>query len=451
MSISRIIFGICGLFAILVSFSTVTNACSCGEPQSVCNAYSDASTVFVGKVIDGKAVETMSQMINAKTKDLTFKFLVTTAFLGAESGKEIDVHTGFGFGDCGIPFEKGQTYLVYAYNYDGEIKTGICSRTRPIAKTNDVRELQNLLLNGDTVITGLFKRYARSSLIAYPYEPIANQDVRLVADNGKEFTSKTDEEGKFMFRGLPGGRYKLSPKIEPGWEIEDYETKDFLLNAHGCTTRNLTLSNDSEVVVGVLDPDGHAVQNVWVEFVPLGIETIRDQFPREFSVTDPQGQLYEFGLPPGKYTVSINYFHAPEKKVPFPPTFYPNVIDRKQAKVIEIVPGAKIKDVVIRVPSFLKGREIVGTVVWPDGTPVRSADIGLTDVKARDVCVSDCVETDELGRFKLTGYEGRSYAIWARADKKSNKGTQIFRSETPEFTIGPEMKVFRLVMQRTQN
>lgn len=100
-------------------------ACSCGKLPT-CEAYGSAKAVFIGKVVEGKAAERMSDMITAKTKDLTFQFLISRAFIGAKKGDVMDVHTGFGFGDCGFPFEKGEEYLVYAFEHDGRLHTGIC-------------------------------------------------------------------------------------------------------------------------------------------------------------------------------------------------------------------------------------------------------------------------------------------------------------------------------------
>lgn len=51
--------------------------------------------------------------------------------------KSFVVETGIGGGDCGYPFETGRSYLVYAWKEDsGQLSTGICSATRPLADAN---------------------------------------------------------------------------------------------------------------------------------------------------------------------------------------------------------------------------------------------------------------------------------------------------------------------------
>jgi hypothetical protein len=45
----------------------------------------------------------------------------------------IKILTGWGGGDCGYQFERGQRYLVYAYvDRDGVLGTSICTRTREL-------------------------------------------------------------------------------------------------------------------------------------------------------------------------------------------------------------------------------------------------------------------------------------------------------------------------------
>jgi len=57
------------------------------------------------------------------------RFEVTEPFIGMEGrGKQVEVLTGSGGGDCGFPFHCGHSYLVYAYqSQESQLATGICS------------------------------------------------------------------------------------------------------------------------------------------------------------------------------------------------------------------------------------------------------------------------------------------------------------------------------------
>jgi hypothetical protein len=67
----------------------------------------------------------------ARTQGFEFEFAVDQMWRGTPA-RTASVLTGRGGGDCGVPFERGKSYLVYA-NCDerGDCFTNICSRTRP--------------------------------------------------------------------------------------------------------------------------------------------------------------------------------------------------------------------------------------------------------------------------------------------------------------------------------
>ena len=60
------------------------------------------------------------------------RFVVAESFRGLRSA-EAEVVTGWGGGDCGYEFVKGETYLVYAFRGEKDklLRTGICTRPRP--------------------------------------------------------------------------------------------------------------------------------------------------------------------------------------------------------------------------------------------------------------------------------------------------------------------------------
>ena len=57
-------------------------------------------------------------------------FAVKESFRGSRD-KTIEVRTGMGGGDCGIDFQRGRDYLVYAYRppTTRSLYTGVCTRT----------------------------------------------------------------------------------------------------------------------------------------------------------------------------------------------------------------------------------------------------------------------------------------------------------------------------------
>jgi hypothetical protein len=427
-------------------------ACSCRQKSSVCNAFGDAKAVFIGKVVEGSSVERMSDMLKAGTKDLTFTFEVRRGFVGANADQTVQVHTGFGFGDCGFPFEKGEEYIVYAYQYGDSnvLSTGICTRTTHISRAEeDISGLETLFKSKGSSVTGRVIRYERSSLLGEPHVPMARTTVKLVrSGDRKAFFANTNAKGEFTFVGLRSGKYRVVPPIGKGWLVEDYETDEFLLNEHGCAANDISIKNDSEINVKILDPNDRPVTGLWVELIPTSINSSSERFPDEFNVTNPQGETTFYGSPPGKYTLSVNFFNPPGNEAPFPAVFAPGVEDRSRAQVFEIHPGTHIsKTIVIKIPRSLEPVSLPGIVVDQEGKPVKGAQVNLVDENAPDFCVNGCGETNERGEFTLTGYRGRRYSVEALLRDQTNNPSYSGTSDVFALDFNP--KVLRVVVKRS--
>jgi hypothetical protein len=100
----------------------------------VIEARQKAKAVFVGKVL---AVDSPSELLyNKVTIELE------SAWKGIRPAKLI-ILTGRGSGDCGYRFEVGETYLVFAYQYNKSyLGTNICQRTNVLSNASvDLKHL----------------------------------------------------------------------------------------------------------------------------------------------------------------------------------------------------------------------------------------------------------------------------------------------------------------------
>ncbi|MDQ4128217.1 MAG: hypothetical protein M3151_09775 [Actinomycetota bacterium] len=114
-------------------------ACSCAGTRDVGETFEGSDAVFSGKVV--KAEEEPPDDVDAFPFLGPVTFEVEEAWKGApESGIVV-----YGQGpavSCGIDFEKGETYLVYAHRTDGRLATDYCGRTKPLSFAGtDVSEL----------------------------------------------------------------------------------------------------------------------------------------------------------------------------------------------------------------------------------------------------------------------------------------------------------------------
>jgi hypothetical protein len=120
--------------AMLISPPRITYACSCMVPPGPAQARNDSVAVFSGTVTavegdrDGMAPLRVSIDINQVWKG---PMLARTLLLTSGSSAS-----------CGFEFQPGTDYLVYAYDQDGQLATGLCTRTAPLADAAlDIAEL----------------------------------------------------------------------------------------------------------------------------------------------------------------------------------------------------------------------------------------------------------------------------------------------------------------------
>ncbi|WP_162805722.1 hypothetical protein [Sporosarcina sp. PTS2304] len=110
----------------------LTAACSCMAPPTADLALSEATAVFSGEVEEVKK--------NTKDNGKTVIFTVQETWKGIDS-QTISVFTGNDSASCGINFEVGKEYLVYAHTMDSNGKnilaTTLCDRTAELANATD--------------------------------------------------------------------------------------------------------------------------------------------------------------------------------------------------------------------------------------------------------------------------------------------------------------------------
>jgi hypothetical protein len=77
---------------------------------------------------------------------------VEEAFKGAEPGRTV-LFTGWGVGDCGYRFRRGDRYLVYASESEGELWTGICHSTKPLEEAGSELSILRRLTSSRSAAT----------------------------------------------------------------------------------------------------------------------------------------------------------------------------------------------------------------------------------------------------------------------------------------------------------
>jgi hypothetical protein len=123
------LFFLISLFSL--PFSSSSYACSCFPPGTPTEELEKSDAVFSGKVID---VKTDDSTLRAKIR-------VKESWKGMDS-KEVTLNTSIDSAGCGVNFETGKEYIVYAYQEDGKYITYLCSRTAELVHAQeDLKEL----------------------------------------------------------------------------------------------------------------------------------------------------------------------------------------------------------------------------------------------------------------------------------------------------------------------
>ena len=132
---------------------------------------------------------------------------------GAE--KEVTVWTGVG--DCGVDFQAGETYLVYADNDEetGKLETSICYRTRRLSDAGADLAYLHFFEEGGKMSSRLEgfvsteRNQDRPTNFDVVQAPAEGLVVGLVREKSALYT-RSGADGRFVFDGLAAGGYEIS-------------------------------------------------------------------------------------------------------------------------------------------------------------------------------------------------------------------------------------------------
>src|SRR5215471_2301590 len=127
---------VCSILTLSIIGQQNLVACSCARIQPVCEAVWRADAVFLGTVV---AIDPPSVFGIPLAWPFPAERRVTFAIKEQFSGltqKKIEIHTAAGCCACGIDFQRGRDYLVYAHRnaVTRTLQTSICTRTATVDK-----------------------------------------------------------------------------------------------------------------------------------------------------------------------------------------------------------------------------------------------------------------------------------------------------------------------------
>jgi protocatechuate 3,4-dioxygenase beta subunit len=270
--------------------------------------------------------------------------------------------------------------------------------------------------------------------------------VMIILDGRTSFPSnthsaRTDENGRFRFTGVAAGRYSVDA-FAPGYA----STKD---KSHSALEKSLNITEGEEVenidfeikrggiIAGrITDSQGRPVIE---ETITLS-KRDRNNQPENYFTYTPSNDMYRtddrgvyriYGLPEGRYLVSVGY--APTRGVDrmtssrtiYPRVFYPNVISESEAKAIEVSEGSEATNVDITGIDPKETRDISGRVVDSGtGKPVPDLQVDISaissDGRGMSISSGDKVQSGPDGAFRMFGVMPGKYHLLVPGREENN-------------------------------
>src|SRR5262245_4099551 len=231
----------------------------------------------------------------------------------------------------------------------------------------------------------------------------------------------TDKEGRFKMTGVAAGRYYAislaaayfapsEDRIAPGKPVT-------LLKGENLEGIELDLKPGGVITGRVTTAGGYPV--IGQESNPILTDLrVQQQLPNTIHggsrfKTDDRGIFRVYGLPAGRYIVSVRS----ERRGPWEETFYPGVTDRTRANPVEVMAGKVIENIDIKLAPITRSLafEVSGRVVdEATGQPIPKIRVDLRTLEIRGKGVSyhrGGPEANEKGEFRFTDLSPGRYAV----------------------------------------
>jgi len=247
---------------------------------------------------------------------------------------------------------------------------------------------------------------------------------------------KTDQEGHYRISNVAAGSYDVSPNA-PGFVVSMRSGSAVIIVAEGESIDdvNFSLTKGAVITGRVTNSEGQPLVEQGITLQPV-VENNNQIFRNQNmgfgqpNMTDDRGVYRIFGLPQGKYKVSVGQNAAglsprSSRRGSIRQTFYPGVNDFSKAAIVEVSEGGEAKNIDITVdtndssPRFAVTGRIVDAV---SNEPVSNMNIGLqrTAVDRSESMSGGFLSSDNLGQFKIEGLSPGKYGIFIEAAPSSD-------------------------------
>jgi hypothetical protein len=236
---------------------------------------------------------------------------------------------------------------------------------------------------------------------------VAGLSLTATSDT-ERFEFQTDTLGQYDVE-LPAGVYTVSLDVPSTMRVWGGR-RSVRVPARGCAEGHFALAVNGQVSGRVVTTEGNPAIRTSIslvaDIVPIPDED--DRAPTFSTGTNAQGEFTIDGLPAGRYHLVVNAHHGPTRDAPYPITYWPRTLDRRDAPVIALDEGEQRTGLQVVVPSLAATR-LTGAVEI-EGRPVAEATVQVA-VRYDPKRAVDRGVTDASGAFTLQVYPGFAYVL----------------------------------------
>lgn len=276
--------------------------------------------------------------------------------------------------------------------------------------------------------------------------------------------AQTDEAGGFRFERVKAGRYTLGA-IAPGYVApsdNQYGPQGKAINVSTGETADgieIALKPGGVITGRVTDAQGNPVVGESLE-----LSLLKPQGKPERLFLGPNGMMYStddrgiyrlFGLPAGRYLLSVGFEQRPNsitmtsRRVFYARTFHPDTTDEARAKIVEVSEGKETIGIDIIVGGMKKNYDVTGRVVYAEGEqPVGGAGVHYGSINEQTKRIGAWGSRGEVastqGEFRLQNILPGKYGAFASAEQNEDVFSETVPFEVSDGDVsGVEIKLRR--------
>lgn len=390
-------------------------ACSCAGPNPICSSYWTTPLLFLGRAIRVEHLVNRPQPNLIGPGEFLTHFAVSKLYRGM-APSEIVVHTSDQGSACGMGFEEGHQYLVFAYPAEnGDIGTNHCTATHEVlsaAADADVQWIEGLphAPHGG-VIFGNGARLLSKDDGTYESQALSGLRVSLRGPQSRNIA--TDAEGNFRAEGLAPGTYVVSAPAQPGYEA--FDERKVTVRDRSCSEVDWRTVADAHIRGRAFFADGSAASGIVMTAQKRGADGEWNSGAN--IITTAADGSFDFGrLDPGAWVFGVNLDFGPlDDKSYYRRVFFPGAANRSGAEVIALATGQLVDALRFYLPPDAPPPAIPMrvTVTGSDGQPAAHADVLAYDEMWENSVTPVNVAADENGTATLMLRPGSHYDVEA--------------------------------------